>query len=400
MAEVARTAAKGGLMWPAAACALGGVLGLGFGFGQEPKRAAFAYLVAFAYAVSLSVGSLFVLMIGYAVNAAWMSVLRRVCEAVALGVIPLALLFIPLALCLEHLYVWADPPAGLPSELSARIHHQQAYLNRGAFVARGGGYFVVWIACALLLRIWSRRRERAASLAPTTPRSLARERGFACALLPLVSLAITFAAFDWLMSLTPAWFSSAFGIYYFAGGFVGALALISVLAQRGVRRGELREVVTGHHFHALGRMVFAFTIFWAYVAYFQVFLISIADKPGEVTFYLARLQGGFRALSYLLMVGHFALPVLLLFPKRVKFSGRYVALLSGWLLAMHWVDLYWLVVPAFQPTRAVPSWLDLAALLAVGGATACFCSLVQRGVPWVSGGDPLLEAGIRYASNQ
>ena len=386
-------------MWPAAACAVVGALGIGVGFVHEPKRAAFAYLVAFAYTVSLSVGALFVLMIGYAVNAAWMSVLRRVCEAVALGVIQLALLFIPIALCLELLYVWANPPAGLSPELQERLLHQQAYLNPGAFVARGAGYFVVWIACALVLRFWSRRRDGRAPLGSAEQVSLSRERRFACALLPLVSLATTFAAFDWLMSLTPGWFSSAFGIYYFAGGFVGAIALIAVLTERGVRRGRLREVVTSHHFHALGRMVFAFTIFWAYVAYFQVFLISIADKPGEVTFYLARMQGGFRTLSYLLMVGHFAVPVLLLFPKRVKFSGTYVALLSVWILLMLWVDLYWLVMPAYQTTMA-PSWLDLAALLAVGGATACFCSIVQRGVPWVAGGDPLLEAGIRYASNQ
>jgi len=398
---VSSTHSRGGLVWPSAICAALGALGLALGFMRDPTRTAFAYLVAFALVASLCVGALFVLLIGYAINAAWMSVIRRLCEGVAFGALPLALLFAPLALNLGRLYAWTNPaPVGLAPEALAELAHKQAYLNAGGFVARGGAYCVIWAVCVVVLRRWSRQRERVAITAANAEESLSRERVFSSAMLPLVSLAITFAAFDWLMSLTPSWFSSTFGVYYFAGGFVGAIALLCVLAQRGVSRGTLRDVLTGHHFHALGRLVFAFTIFWAYVAYFQVFLISIADKPNEVTFYLARLHGGWRLLSYALIGGHFVLPVLLLFPKRVKFSGAYLAGLSWWLLLMHWLDIYWLVMPVHQPNSIAPSWLDLAALLAVGGVTTCFCSVAQKGVPLVATGDPLLEAGLRYASNQ
>jgi len=377
-----------------------GVIGLVVGFVADPRRTLHSYLAAYAYALSIAVGALVFMLISYAANARWMSVVRRLASTIALGVIPLALLFVPIALGASQLYLWADPPPSLPDQVRELLAHKRPYLNQPFFVARTVAYFVIWIVAAVLLRLWSRRRERERETPPDPVAALARERGFSSAFLPAVGLAMSFAAFDWLMSLEPTWYSTIFGIYYFAGGFLAGVAAIALCAYAGVRTGLMRDVLTPHHFHALGRMLLAFTVFWAYVAYFQVFLIQIADKPIETSFYLHRVHGSWKAFVYVLAVGHFALPFLLLLPRALKFRPAYVAAVALWILLVHFADMYWLVLPTGSPAGLTPHALDLAALAAILGPSVAFCAWVQRGVALVPEGDPLLPEGLGYASPQ
>jgi hypothetical protein len=300
------------------------------------------------------------------------------------------------ALGADWLYLWAAPPADLPEPVRVLLEHKRPYLNLAAFVARAGVYFAVWIVAATLLRLWSRRRDAAPRSTQDPADALARERGFASAMLVPSGFAITFAAFDWLMSLEPTWFSTMFGIYYFAGGFLGGIALVAVLAFAGVRSQAMRDLVTPNHFHALGRLLLAFTIFWAYVAYFQVFLIQIADRPVEATFYLHRATGGWQAFVYVLAIGHFALPFFLLLPRALKLRPGYVATVAAWILLVCYADVYWLVLPTAG--GLAPHLVDLAALAAVGGLTTAFCAWVQRGVALVPVHDPFLPEGLGYVS--
>lgn len=381
-----------------AAC-LGGV-GSALGFTVSPTRTLFAYLTAFTYCVSICVGALFVLMIGYAANAAWLSVIRRLSETVSLGLVPQLALFAPIALGLDQLYVWAKPQSDASAHLQELLAHKRPYLNEPFFVARTLVYFGIWITGACLLRRWSRRRDEV----QTTPKdpldALSRERQFSSFMLVPVSLATTFCSFDWLMSLQPEWFSTTFGVYFFGGAFLAAFGALSVLAYAGLRAGALRDVVTPNHFHALGRMLLAFVVFWAYIGYFQAFLISIANKPSEVSFYLPRLKGAWSGWGWLLIIGHFLFPFLLLLPKSLKFRPGYVASVSVWLLAMHFVDVAWLILPVHLRAGTVISWIEISCLLAVGGVSVAFCAWLQRGTPLVAVGDPLLSEGIRYASGQ
>ena len=140
--------------------------------------------------------------------------------------------------------------------------------------------------------------------------------------MPVLGLTLTFAAFDWIMSLEPAWFSSMFGIYYFAGGFVAAIALLVLLARAGERSGWLAGYLQPSHYYALGRMLLAFTIFWAYIAYFQFFLIYIADRPDEVRYFVRRGTGSWFGFAIVLAVAHFALPFLLLLRRGLKLQRR------------------------------------------------------------------------------
>jgi hypothetical protein len=272
-------------------------------------------------------------------------------------------------------------------------------MNLPFFSVRGAIYFALLIATSYLLRRWSLGRDAATGERPADPEvALGRERKLASAMLPPVGLAFTFAAIDWVMSLEPLWYSSIFGIYAFAGGFVAAIGLVTVLAARAWARDAAGGKLTPNHFHALGRLLFAFTVFWAYNAFFQAMLIRIANKPEEVTYYISRVHGAWAVFVVILILGHFAAPFLLLLLRRPKFQPRVMAVAGWWLVAMHAIDVYWLVIPSHVQGDQVFSWLDLAALAAVIGTAVAVSALRQHGKPIVPLGDPFIDQGAAYRS--
>jgi hypothetical protein len=263
------------------------------------------------------------------------------------------------------------------------------------FVLRAIVYFAAWLIVGELLLRWSRQREAGRDVAP------GRESALAAGMLPIIALAITFAAFDWLMSLEPTWFSSIFGVYYFAGGFVGGIALVIILAYRASSAGLLSGVdggLTREHYHAVGRLLFGFIIFWAYVAFFQAMLIRMADKPEEVLFYIHRLSGSWEWVTYALMVGHFAAPFFLLLPRRIKRRPAVLTAIASWVLIFHYLDIYWLVLPMLHEHGARPHWLDLAALAGIGGIATLVAVWRMRGRSLLPVGHPQLEHGLAYRS--
>jgi hypothetical protein len=375
---------------------LAAVIGLGalaIGAAFTPGRAAIAYLFAYASAAAIAIGGLILMLIGHAANARWPAALRRVNESITVLFPVLALLFVPIVAALPYFYVWADPDAVLPAGAHHVLEAKRAWLEAWPFTMRATAYLAVFAVTAEVLRSRSRARDR---VAPTDPeRAIRRDRMFAAAALPVVGLAVTFLAFDWVMSLQPTWYSSMFGIYYFAGGFAAGIATVAILAWRA--RPIAAGTITPHHFHALGRLLLAFVVFWGYAAYFQGFLIAIADRPIEVTFYRARLTGGWDVVLAIVLVVHFALPFLLLLPRMRKLRPRYVAGVAGIVVAGHIFDLYWVIVPAADPI-ATPSWLDIAALVGVGGACVAWAAWRQRGVPAIAVNEPYLQDAIGYAS--
>ena len=383
-----------------------GALGTLTGFMLDRRDTCFAYLAAFAFVTSVALGGLIFLMICYAVGAKWNVVLRRLNECIV-SVLPLlALLFVPIALGLRELYLWTDPSPSLPEHELALLHHRQYYLNSPFFLARAAVYFGIWLVCATLLRGWSLRRDRGASApaAPvTTPAGAPRdapsspERAFCAALLGPVSLALTFAAFDWLMSLEPLWGSSLFGVYYFAGGFVASLGLLALLAHFA-RRGAVEAAIRPPHFHALGRLMLGFTIFWGYCAFFQAMLVQLANRPDEVRYYVARVSGGFGWLSLALGLSRFVLPFFALLPRGLKFRSGAMALVGGWLVLGQYLDVLWLVLPEQGHRGSLSALWYLSALLALSGACVAFAALRLRGRAIVPVGDPALAQSIAYRS--
>ena len=391
----------------AALVAVAGFIGLGLGLGIDPDRAWLSYLVAYVFVVTLSVGGLILLMVGYAANARWAAVTRRLTEITALALPALALLFIPIPFGAAHIYPWAASLAGRESHVVKAMVHRAPYFNMAFFIIRAAIYFAIWITASFLLRRWSVRRDRRdtspakiiAEHGGDAEAALQRERTLSSALIAGVGLAMTFAGFDWVMSLAPNWSSTMFGFYFFSGGFLGAIGLVTILAWAGLKSGQLTGAVTPNHFHILGRLMFAFTIFWAYIAFFQVMLIAEANMPDEISFYLSRMHGAWLGFLYVLVLGHFGLPFALLLKRSSKFRPQIMAAVGGWLLLMHLVDIYWLIIPSHYQGLWVYSWLDLCALAAVGGTSVAVVVWRQRGISLLAEHDPYLPEGLRYQSN-
>ncbi|MDC0747560.1 hypothetical protein [Polyangium mundeleinium] len=369
-----------------------GAIALLVGGAAHGQDAFYAYLSAYAWLVSLLVGGLIFLMIVHAMDAKWPVALRRVLEGVT-GVLPLAVIgFIPIAIGVSTIYPWTSPSSIVDHEAQRLVEHKLPYLNTSSFFVRAFLYFGVWLGTSYFLRRWSLRGDWSPE-AKDKPRF----RALSALGLPPVALAFTFAGFDWLMSLTPTWYSTMFGVYWFAGGFLGALALL-VLATYGLQRGGMLTRVGSSHYYALGRLLLAFTIFWAYIAFFQFFLIWIANKPHEAAFYAPRMKGEFASLSILVAAGRFVVPFFALLPYRVKQQPSTLAPIAIWILVMHWVDMEWLVMPSVRAEGPVVHWLDVAALVCVGGAALAFGTFRLRGRPIVPKNDPSLEAAFRYGS--
>jgi hypothetical protein len=215
--------------------------------------------------------------------------------------------------------------------------------------------------------------------------------------LPPVAIAVTFASFDWLMSLHPTWVSTMFPVYFFAGGFLGALALLTALTA-GAQRAGLLPGISSSHYYALGRLLLAFTIFWAYAAFFQFMLIWMANQPSEVEFYLTRVQGPWSTVTAVLVIVHFLVPFLILLNYRIKRVPLALATVAVWLLVAHYLDVHWLVIPQAGRTGFPYSFLDLGALLAIGGVTAAFGVLRLRGQCLIPINDPALPRALEYES--
>jgi hypothetical protein len=391
-ARASRPVGRGGLLTGALVVAAAGWIGLGVGFAVDAERTFFAYLCAFFFALTIALGALCLVMIAHTAGARWFVVVRRLAETV-MGSLPAFLvLFVPLLFGLEELYPWVPPLDGLGEHVQESVREKQAYLNVPFFVGRAVLYLVSWAALAAWLGRWSIRQDRAPERAP--PLRAVRVSG---AGLMIFGFTLTFASFDWVMSLDPSWFSTVFGAYVFAGGMVGGLGLMLVLTWAAARGGALHDAVSASHVHALGRLLLTFVVFWAYMAYSQGFLIWIANLPHEVPWYLARWEGGWMWVLLLLVFGHFALPFAVLLSRRLKRSAPAMAVVGGLLLAMHYVDVFWLVLPVLHREDAL-HWMDLPALAAVVGSAAAFSAWRLGGQPLVPRHDPRLAQALEYES--
>jgi hypothetical protein len=318
-----------------------------------------SYLVAFAFFLSISLGALFFVVLQHLVRAGWSVVVRRVAEALAMNLPLLALFAVPILLGVRGLYEWADPRAVAGDAL---LQGKQPYLNVPFFAARLAVYFAVWSFLARYFWARSTTQDRTGDMRL----SLQMERTSAIGMV-LFALTANYAAVDLLMSLDPHWSSTIFGVYFFSGGVVGFFALLSMLAALLQRSGRLGGAVTDEHYHDLGKLVFAFTVFWAYIAFSQYMLIWYANIPEETEWYLRRQTGQWTGVSLLLLFGHFVLPLVYLLPRFVKRRPKLFGPIAAWVLLMHYVDIYWIVMPQISPGRVPLHLLDLTCPLGIGG---------------------------------
>jgi hypothetical protein len=377
-----------------AGAAIAAAAGLGLtllGGLADPRRALYAYLVAFVYWLGIALGALILLGAFHAAKARWPVVIRRFVETVPTTLSLFVVLFVPIALGMRHLFLWVDPHAADP-EMAHAIHSKLPYLNVPFFLLRAAFYFVVWMTVAHLLRAWSMRQDASGGSALTV-----WQRRLGAGSLPFLALTMTFAAFDWMMSLDPRFFSTIFGVYWFAGSFVGALAIVIIASAVGRDEKDWFSGFVGpDHLHSLGKLLLAFVAFWAYVAFSQFMLIWIANIPEEVPWTIVRTTTGWRPVAFFLAAFNFIVPFFLLLSRDLKRSPRALAAIASWLLFTHWVDMYWLVMPRLHPDRPSPGWMDLTAFVGVGAAAVAWTVWRLRGNVAVPVRDPYLEDSLRY----
>lgn len=321
--------------------ALGGSLVWGV---LDTKRFAFGWLVAFMFVFTIAGGCLFWILIHHALDCDWSVTTRRLMENVACLFPWIAVFFLPILLLPGKVYKWwnIDPAT------DHLLHHKSLLLNHGAFWGLAILCLGFFIGCAWLMRSLSVKQD-----ASGDPMLSIRMRQFAYAGLILFALMITFAGIMWVMALDYHWFSTMWGVYIFAGSAGSGLAAIILISHALRAAGYLKGVVTVEHDHILGKLLFAFTVFWAYIAFSQYMLYYYSNIPEETIFFIQRNEGTWYHFSVFLVFGRFFLPFLLLITQPAKRNPYSLCFAAAWILAMHFLDLYWMIMPQYQVNIAV-----------------------------------------------
>lgn len=357
----------------------------------------FSYLIGWTFCLSLALGSLFVVMIKHLVRAHWIVALRRIPEAAAASVPLLAILFVPVLIGLFDAHGpyhhWAVEGIADPgdSHYDEILAGKVSYLNRPFFLARIAVYFVLWTFIAG--RLWW-----LSLLQDTTrdPAISARQRHLSAWGIPVTGVTTAFASFDILMSLDPHWFSTIFGVYFFSGAFMAAFAFTALCILIMQRGGMLRDVVTPEHYHDLGKLMFGFVVFWAYIAFSQYMLYWYGGIPEETVWFKHRLEHGWETHSAALLVGHFILPFIIMLPRAVKRNALLLGIMAVWLLVMQWFDHHWLAMPVLHGEHATFHWLDITCWVALVSVFcgAMFWRISRHSI--VCSGDPQLGKSLRF----
>lgn len=341
---------------------IAGLIGCAIGAFLSPPQFFYSYLTAFVFWTGIALGCLAIVMLHHLSGGAWGMIIRRLLESGARTLPLLAVLFVPVAFGLTHLYEWARPAA---VQSDALLQAKQPYLNVPFFLARAAIYFAAWVLVSYLLNKWSGEQDRAGAVAPEG--TLRRFRVLSAPGLMVYGLTVTFASIDWVMSLDARWFSTIFGVLFMGGQAVSALAFVIAVLVLLARVPPLADVLRPGHLHDLGKLLLAFVMLWTYFAFSQWLIIWSGNLPEEVPWYLRRLQGGWEWVGLLLILGHFVLPFLLLLSRDAKRHARTLAAIAIGVVAMRFVDLFWMIAPERHPSGFMVHPLDIAALVGVGG---------------------------------
>ena len=362
--------------------------------GEESRpRFAFGYLWGFTFVWCIVLGSLFFLGLHHLTHAVWSVVFRRVVEAFASPTWLVAVLFVPiLAFALMPgvfaLFPWTDAEHVQHDHL---LHMKEPYLNVPFFAIRAILFFALWIGFSRWFVNTSLSQDEGGD---ATKAALAM-RKWSSSLVIVFAVTVTFASIDWLMSLDPYWFSTIYGVYVFSGMILSALAVVTIVSTWLHRTGRLGPL-TGDHFYSLGLLLFAFTCFWAYIAFSQYMLIWYANIPEETGYLHRRLEGDWLRVSVWLAMVRFVVPFFVLLGQGAKKNPRLLFWVSVLVLVGQMLDGYWLVMPEFY--RAAPrlGWQELGPPLVACGALLLAVTRFLARHPVVAVGDPLLEQSRNF----
>jgi len=374
--------------WRAASALLAGAgaLGVGAGLVWAPARTWPNLLLGDVYLLSLALGGAVFLSMQYLSGAGWSAVLRRLAEAMMAGLPVAAVLLISVVFGHRTLYPWARTF----NEAGTSTLASSAYLTAPLIFGRMTAMLALWTVLARDLRRTSLRQDR--DPAPAHHRRLVR---ISAAFLVVFAVTFTLGSVDWLMSLSPRWSSTIFAIYVFAGLLVSGLAALTLAAIVLSASGPLFGVVRAAHLHDLGKLLFAFSTFWAYIWFSQYLLIWYSNLPDEATYYVRRTSGPWAHLFVLNLVLNWVAPCVVLLPRAAKRSARVLAAVCVVVLAGHWLDLYLLIMPE---TRSGPQAgaIESAVPLACAGIFIMVMARALEQAPLVPVNDPYIDESLNH----
>lgn len=415
-----------------------GVLGLvaaGVGYSLDHRRFAYAWLMGFVIVLTMALGSVFFVLVQHLTAAGWSVTVRRTSEFFAAGVLIIPFLAVPAAFGVGELYPWwheadesvahaqaheaaphgaaahgggHDEHAAAAGEAHHSPEHAQhaailakklGFLNQPFFAVRAVLYLLVWLW--LGLRLFRGSTAQDVSGDPSETVKLAR-------LAPVATfafaLSLTFAAFDWIMSLQPNWYSTMFGVRMFAASAVLGLAL-NVLVSLGLHRaGISKGAVHVEHFHDLGKLMFGFLVFWAYISFSEFMLIWYAAIPEETAYYHLRWDTPmWRGISVTIVAVKFIIPFFMVMSRNAKRNLGLLGFGAGWIAALHLVEMYYWIMPYYQPGADAP--LSVTGLVTdVGCILACvglYLAVVFRRMlnhPVIPVRDPRLQRALDFVN--
>src|SRR6202790_2894189 len=358
-----------------------------FGAIKSPQDFFPSYLMAYLLVLGLALGSLGLLMLQHLTGGHWGIVIRRPLESATRTLPLLAILFLPIVFGMKYLYgAWLDPEKVRAEPLSAM---QQGYLTAHGFYIRAFLYFVVWIGLMFIFNRWSREQD-----VNQADRALRRRfKMLAGPGIILYVFVMTFAAIDWVMSISPHWASTIYGFLFVAGQLISAMSLMIAVVVLLSRTAPMEGLIQSRHLHDLGKLLLAFVMLWAYFGFSQLLIIWSGNLPEEISFYRTRLYGGWGVVAVLVLIFHFFAPFFFLLPRDVKRSAKLLPKIAMWLIFMRLVDLFWLTRPEFT-SSAVPGLMDVGAVLALTGIWFAVFARNLKSLPLLSLGDPKLEEAI------
>lgn len=347
-----------------------------------------SWLVAFTSCTFIGLGALFFVMVQYLTGSAWSVTIRRFMESLSIMLPVGALLFLPVAFGVNSLYEWADlTKAAADPVLSKKM----SYLNGQWFMIRAAIFFAIWSLWSIRIFRNSVKQDSTKSIAQMHIASSWSAPGIL-----VVFLSGTLASFDWLMSLQPKWYSTIFGIYALSGGAWAFMAVLVLICLGFRNAGFLKNTITEEHYHDLGKWLFALTVFWTYIAFSQYLLIWYANIPEETIWYKQRFTGSWMILAGVEVFGHFLIPFFLLLNRSIKRNYAVLTFAAIWILAVHYLDHYWIVMPVFAKQGIAASWMDLACLVAVASVYALAFWFGLRKKSLVCVGDLRFEQGLAF----
>ena len=348
------------------------------------------YLVSASWLLAICLGAIFFVLIHHVTMASWSTVVRRLAEAVSRNFVLMGLLFIPILMPgqMGKLYKWIHPDPG-----DSIIAVKEAYLNYDFFLIRMAIYFLIWIGISFWYHKNSVQQDADGDLKRTT-----RMAHFSPLGLILFAMSITFAAYDILMSLDAHWFSTIFGVYLFGGSVLSFHAFLALIVIWLQANGRLTRAVSDEHMQDIGKMMFAFTVFWAYIAFSQYMLYWYANIPEETAWFLRRQENMlWGSWGWLLIIGRFLIPFLFIMSKHVKRSRPILAVAAIWVLIMQWADMYYLVMPQINGGEEFPfTMVDVTIPIGFLGLFLIGLALSLRGHSLIAEKDPRMPESLAF----